>query len=169
MFLSGKIRKRHVHQNKVIAIQEICGKYMETPVYPEDIEEEEESPLCEETEDKKFPIFVKKCILMLTVCDAFFDCLKDLKRKKQSLEKLTFQFSDNEENRLYRKFQNLWLDTWDMTILARRKENQMTFYQESLAKDRAPKDASFEEALVDLKEKVLKKQKEGKGMARTII
>ena len=85
MFLSDKIRRRHVHQNKVIAIQEICGKYMESPVYSEDIEEVEESDLSEEAEDPKFPIFVKKCILLKTVCDAFYDCFGN-KNHHQSLK-----------------------------------------------------------------------------------
>ena len=143
MFVLAKTSQRKILlniQNKILAIQEICGNHLETP-NEVDGKEDEELDISEDVKEYKLVTFVKKSIALKRGCDAFLSCLKDLKMKEY--EKRCFQFSEDRESQLYRKFQNSWLETWDMTMLVSRKTSQMTYYQRAVAQERLQK-ISFE-------------------------
>ena len=140
------------------AIQGICGAHLVDPVYEEVIEEVEET-INAELENKKHLLItsVEKCILLKKVCNAFLECLKDSVTAK--FEKLCFTFLDDRESRLYRKFQNTWMNTWDVVMLAERREREMAFYRKSISIERPPTFSSVpliqEETLSELEERHL--------------
>ena len=134
--LQAKIKQRNVILNKCKAIQNICGKHLKDPIYSsEDEKDSEEVDKKEEIKNETSPKRNKtlsrfrdivKRIIDKYRCEKIIEAVNRLKEEKEFYEKNCFQFADNDEHFLYRKFLNHWQARFD--ILRSSKARSMSMY-----------------------------------------
>ena len=137
--LQAKIKQRNVILNKCKAIQNICGKHLKDPIYSsedekysEEVDKKEE--IKNETSPKRnktlsrFRDIVKRIIDKYR-CEKIIEAVNRLKEEKEFYEKNCFQFAENDEHYLYRKFLDHWQNRFD--IWRCNKTRSISLYHQS--------------------------------------
>lgn len=134
----AKIKQRNIIFNKCRAIQNICGKHLKDPQYSsegEDNAEVDKETVTTYTEpferNKSLDRFrdVVKRIVNKRRCEKVIEAVIKMKEENEFYEKNCFQFAENDEHYLYRKFLDHWQNRFD--IWRCNKTRSISLYHQS--------------------------------------
>lgn len=118
----ARIHQRHVLLNKCRAIEYICGKHIKNPDNSScefDSSREEENGEEEDTsEDVSIGLETFKSAVQRVIenirSKKIVEQILQQKKEREAFERNCFQFTEDTESALYRKFLRKWSNTWDV-------------------------------------------------------